>query len=92
MTRGCDARQLVEGIGLRQRLSCSCRDEVAERLPPPTARVGQAEPFDVDAYLRQGVAASLAGEHATARRIFEALLLPIANAEIDLGQGMRPGR
>jgi hypothetical protein len=60
-------------------------DEVAE-FAAAARRVGQAEPFDVDAYLRQGVTASLAGEHATARRIFEALLLPIANAEIDLGQ------
>ena len=60
-------------------------DEVAD-FAAAARRVGQAEPFDVDAYLRQGVSASLAGEHATARRIFEALLLPIANAEIDLGQ------
>jgi hypothetical protein len=60
-------------------------DEVSE-FAAAARRVGQAEPFDVDAYLRQGVTASLAGEHATARRIFEALLLPIANAEIDLGQ------
>ncbi|MGH7437361.1 MAG: hypothetical protein ACRENE_16915 [Polyangiaceae bacterium] len=60
-------------------------DEVAE-FAAAARRVGQAEPFDVDAYLRQGVTASLAGEHATARRIFEALLVPIANAEIDLGQ------
>lgn len=49
-------------------------------------RVGHAEPFDVDTYLRSAITASLAGEHATARRIFEALLMPIANAEIDLGQ------
>ncbi len=40
----------------------------------------------IDEYLRRGVTASLADEHATARRIFEALLLPIAEAEIDLGQ------
>jgi hypothetical protein len=49
-------------------------------------RVGHAEPMEVDEYLRRGVTASLAGEHATARRIFEAVLLPIADAEIDLGQ------
>jgi len=48
--------------------------------------VAQASPVEVDEYLRQGVTASLAGEHATARRIFEALLFPIAEAEIDLGQ------
>jgi tetratricopeptide (TPR) repeat protein len=60
-------------------------DEVLE-FAEAARRVAQAEPMDVDEYLRRGVAASLAGEHATARRIFEALLFPIAEAEIDLGQ------
>ena len=49
-------------------------------------RIGQAEPMEVDEYLRRGITASLAGDHAIARRVFEALLLPIAEAEIDLGQ------
>lgn len=42
--------------------------------------------MEVDEYLRRGITASLAGDHAIARRVFEALLLPIAEAEIDLGQ------
>jgi hypothetical protein len=41
-------------------------------------RVGYAEPQEVDDYLRQGTRAFLAGEHATARGILEALLPPIA--------------
>ena len=56
-------------------------DEVVE-FAKAARRIGHAEPMDVDQYLRRGVTASLAGEHATARRIFEALLLPIAEAEI----------
>lgn len=49
-------------------------------------RVAHADPMAVDEYLRHGITASLAGEHATARRIFEPLLFPIAEAEVDLGQ------
>jgi hypothetical protein len=60
-------------------------DEVLE-LAKAARRVGHAEPMEVDEYLRRGITASLAGEHATARRVFEALLFPIAEAEIDLGQ------
>jgi hypothetical protein len=60
-------------------------DEVVE-FARAARRVGYADPRGVDEYLRRGIRASLAGEQATARRIFDALLLPIANAEIDLGQ------
>ncbi|MCH7749231.1 MAG: hypothetical protein IH939_14170 [Acidobacteria bacterium] len=49
-------------------------------------RVGYAEPHEVDEYLRQGTKAFLAGEHETARGVFEALLPPIADVEVDLGQ------
>ncbi len=49
-------------------------------------RVGHAEPMEVDEYLRRGITASLAGEHALARRVFDALLVTIAEVEIDLGQ------
>ncbi len=37
-------------------------------------------------HLRLGTKAFLAGDHASARAVFEALLLPIANVDIDLGQ------
>ena len=60
-------------------------DEVID-FAKAAKRIGYADPMEVDEYLRRGVTASLAGEHATARRVFEALLLPIADAEIDLGQ------
>lgn len=50
------------------------------------SRLGQAGPEAVDDYLRQGTKAFLAGEHATARGVFEALLPPIFDGEIDLGQ------
>jgi hypothetical protein len=49
-------------------------------------RVAQADPSDVDDYLRQGVTASLASDHEGARALFEALLPPIAHADIYLGQ------
>jgi len=49
-------------------------------------RVGYAEPSDVDERLRRGAAAFLARDYAVAHRIFGALLRPIAEAEIDLGQ------
>ncbi len=39
-------------------------------------RVAQADPSEVDDYLRQGVTASLASDHEGARAIFEALLPP----------------
>ena len=60
-------------------------DEVIE-FAKAARRVGYAEPMKVDEYLRRGVTASLAGEHVLARRVFDALLRPIAGAEIDVGQ------
>jgi hypothetical protein len=53
-----------------------------------TARLaGQAEPFEVDGFLRRAVTASLAGDHSSARVVFEAVLEPIGNGDIFLGQG-----
>jgi len=49
-------------------------------------RVGYADPSDIDNYLRQGSNAFLARSYGTASRILRTLLLPLANAEIDLGQ------
>jgi hypothetical protein len=48
--------------------------------------VGNADPADVSEHLRLGSKAFMAGDHASARAIFEALLPPIAVADIDLGQ------
>ena len=48
--------------------------------------VGHADPTDVSEHLRLGSRAFLAGDHVSARGVFEALLPPIAVADIDLGQ------
>jgi hypothetical protein len=48
--------------------------------------VGYADPADVSEHLRLGGKAFLAGDHSTARGVLEALLLPIAIADIDLGE------
>jgi hypothetical protein len=50
------------------------------------ARVGAARPEDMDERLRRGSAAFLRRDYATAHRILSALLRPIANGEIDLGE------
>lgn len=50
------------------------------------ARVGYADPSDVDDYLRQGSNAFLARDYETASQILRALLLPIADGEIHLGE------
>ena len=48
--------------------------------------IGHADPGDVSEHLRLASKAFLTGDHASARAVFEALLLPIATADIDLGQ------
>ena len=49
-------------------------------------RVGYADPSDVDDYLQQGANAFLSKDYTAAQQIFRALLLPISEVEIDLGQ------
>jgi hypothetical protein len=49
-------------------------------------RVGQADPSEVDEYLRRGSGAFLRKDYAAAFRIFGALLRPIGEGKIDLGQ------
>ncbi len=49
-------------------------------------RVGYADPSDVDDYLQQGANAFLGKDYTAAQQIFRALLLPISEVEIDLGQ------
>ena len=48
--------------------------------------VGYADPEDVTEHLRRATKAFHAGDHAGARAVFEAILPPIAVADIDLGQ------
>jgi hypothetical protein len=49
-------------------------------------RTGYADPSEVDDYLREGSNAFLGGNYHAATRIFRALLLPLSEGEIDLGQ------
>jgi hypothetical protein len=49
-------------------------------------RVAYADPDEVSDCLRHGTRAFLAGDHASARAVFEALLLPVAQGDINLGQ------
>lgn len=49
-------------------------------------QLGHAPAYQVDAFLRQANKAFLATEYETARAIFELLLPPITEGEIDLGQ------
>jgi hypothetical protein len=49
-------------------------------------QIGYADPGDVSEHLRRGSRAFLAGDRASARGVFEALLPPIAVGDIDLGQ------
>jgi hypothetical protein len=48
-------------------------------------RVGYADPSDVDDYLRDGANAFLGKNYHAAYQIFRALLIPVGNADIDLG-------
>lgn len=57
-----------------------------EAFAAAARRVYRADPSDVDAYLREGTHAFLAREYAAAYRIFRALLIPIGEGDIDLGQ------
>jgi hypothetical protein len=63
-------------------------DAVAEILAfvEAATRVGYADPSDVDDHLQQGTNAFLAKDYAGAMQIIHALLLPISEVEIDLGQ------
>jgi tetratricopeptide (TPR) repeat protein len=56
------------------------------RFAEAATRVGQAEPSEVDDYLREGSNAFLAKDYRAAFRIFHALLLPLGNGDVDLGQ------
>lgn len=62
--------------------------EVAEVVvfAKAAGRVGHADPSEVDEYLRRGSTAFLRKDYAAAQRIFGALLRPIGEGEIDLGQ------
>lgn len=60
--------------------------EQARSFVEAASHLGYADPADVSEYLRGAMKAFMAGDHASARAVFEAILTPIAGAEIDLGQ------
>jgi hypothetical protein len=60
--------------------------EEAKSFAEAARHVGHADPDDVTEHLRRATKAYLAGDHANARAVFEAILPPIACADIDLGQ------
>lgn len=49
-------------------------------------RIGYSDPSDVDEHLQMGINAFLAKDYESAKIIFEALLVPIFDGSIDLGQ------
>jgi hypothetical protein len=57
-----------------------------EQFVGAAQQVGQADPNDVDGYLRQADRAFLAGDLETACAIYACLLPAIGDADIDLGQ------
>lgn len=60
--------------------------EEAKLFAEAARQVGYADPADVTDYLHRASKAFLAGDHASARAVFEAILDPIATVDIDLGQ------
>jgi hypothetical protein len=58
----------------------------AQAFAAAANRTGHAEADEVDDFLRQGMHAFLGKEYPAAYAIFRALLLPVGQGEIDLGQ------
>ena len=58
----------------------------AQSFADEARHIGHADPDDVAEHLRRATKAFLAGDHASARAVFEAILPPIASVDIDLGQ------
>jgi hypothetical protein len=60
--------------------------EEAKKFIAAARTVAHADPSDIDDILRQALTASLAGDHVSARAVFETVLAPICHGDIDLGQ------
>jgi len=56
------------------------------RASDAAERIGYAEPGGVDEYLREGIGAFLSRDDTAAHAVFRALLVPIGDGEIYLGQ------
>ena len=57
-----------------------------ETFTAAVRRIGSATPEQIDDYLRQAMKGFLGGDYVTARAIYEALLPPLAEGDIYLGQ------
>jgi hypothetical protein len=60
--------------------------EEVQSFADAARHIGHADPDDVTEHLRRATKAFLTGDHTSARAVFEAIVPPIASAEIDLGQ------
>ena len=57
-----------------------------EAFAEAAKRIGYADPSEVDSYLREGSHAFLGRNYVAAHQIFRALLIPIGDVDIDVGQ------
>lgn len=60
--------------------------EEARSFAEAARHIGRADPYDATEHLHRAMMAFLAGDHASAKAVFEAILPPIACVDIDLGQ------
>lgn len=80
------ARAVKRASGRRPSRPSQRLIEQARSFVEAASHLGYADPADATEYLRGAMKAFMAGDHASARAVFEAILTPIAGAEIDLGQ------
>ncbi len=81
-----DAIALAARAGQAPASPSEARIAAIEAFAVEARRMGDVEPAGVDRALRQGANAFLARDYPAAFRIFRALLIPIAEAEIYLGE------
>lgn len=80
------ARAVKSASGWRPSRPSQRLIEQARSFVEAASHLGYADPTDATEYLRGAMKAFMAGDHASARAVFEAILTPIAGAEIDLGE------
>jgi hypothetical protein len=81
MTRGTKAKPGWKPVRPSSRVV-----EEARSFAEAARHIARADPYDVTEHLRRAMKSFLAGDHASARTVFEAILVPIACVDIDLGQ------
>ena len=80
------ARAAKGNSGWKPSLPASEIIREVETFTAAVRRIGSAAPEQIDDYLRQGMKAFLGGDYAAAQAIYQALLPPLAEGEIYLGQ------